>query len=144
MLNVFCEDMPGAIFDASLYFNNTYKDRWITKPLSRDMIRDVDKSEVIDERAIWSPVFGYMSPTRLSGGVKTLILIDNDPSHIFSASYCGNNCAKWLLKIAEKKVVINLWHLMDFGSDEFKIRVLNTGKIIRNMGDFVFGVGDFM
>ena len=55
------------------------------------------------------------------------------------------NCAKWLLKIAEKKkVVINLLYLMDFGSDEFKIRVLNTGKIMRNMGDFVFEAGDFM
>lgn len=145
MLNVFCGDMPSAIFCAPIYFNNTYKDQWITKPLSREMIRDVGKSEVIDERVIWHPVFGYMNPTWLSSGVKTLILIDNDPNHVFSVSYCGDNCAKWLLKIAEKKkVVINLRHLMDFGSDEFKIRVLNTGKIVRNMRDYVFEVGDFV
>lgn len=47
--------------------------------------------------------------------------------------YCGDNCAKWILKIDEgRKVVINLRHLMDFGKGEFKIKVLNTGVIARN------------
>ena len=103
MLNVFYGDMPGAILDTSEYFDDVYEDAWITKPLTKEMIKAVDKSEVIDERTILSPVFGYMSPKRLSGGVKTLILIDNDPEHVYNASNCGNNCAKWLLKIAEKK-----------------------------------------
>ena len=35
-------------------------------------------------------------------------------------------------EIAEKqKIVINLRHLMDFGEGEFKIKVLNTGKIVK-------------
>lgn len=145
MLNVFYGDMPEAILDTSEYFDDVYEDAWITKPLTKEMIKAVDKSEVIDERAILSPVFGYMSPKKLSGGVKTLILIDNDPKHVYNASNCGDNCAKWLLKIAEKKkVVINLRHLMEFGDSEFKIKVLNTGKIVKNMGDLVFETGEFV
>ena len=145
MLNVFYGDMPGAILDTSEYFDDVYEDAWITKPLTKEMIKAVDKSEVIDERTILSPVFGYMSPRRLSGGVKTLILIDNDPEHVYNASNCGNNCAKWLLKIAEnKEVVINLRHLMDFGRDEFEIKVLNLGKIMNNMRDIAFEAGDFV
>lgn len=145
MLNVFFGDMPDSIYNTNIYFNNTYKDSWITKPLSVDIIKAVDQSEVIDERTILSPVFGNISPKKLSGGVKTLLLIAYDGSKVFNASTCGDNCAEWILKIAEKKkVVINLRHLMDFGKGEFKIRVLNTGKIVRNMGDLVDEAGEFV
>ena len=150
MLNVYFGDMLDAIYNTNVYFNNTYKDSWITNPLSKEMIKAVDKSDVIDERTISSPVFGNMSPKKLSGGVKTLLLIANDPNKIFNASTCGDNCAEWILKIAKmkeerhQKVVINLRHLMDFGKGEFKIKVLNTGKIVKNMGDLVAETGEFV
>ena len=145
MLNVYFGDMPEAIYNTNVYFNNTYKDSWITKPLSKEIIQAVDQSEVIDEKTIFSPVFGNMSPKKLSGGVKTLLLIAYDHSKIFNASTCGDTCSRWLLKIAsDKKVVINLRHLMDFGKDEFKIKVMNTGVIVKNMGDLVEEAGEFV
>ena len=145
MLNVYFGDMPDTIYNTNIYFNNTYKDSWITKPLSREIIQAVDHSEVIDEKNIASPVFGNMSPKKLSGGVKTLLLIAYDKTKVFNASTCGDNCAEWILRIAnDKKVIINLRHLMDFGKGEFKIRVLNTGKIVKNMGDLVAEAGEFV
>ncbi len=145
MLNVYFGDMPDAIYNTNIYFNNTYKDSWITKPLSREIIQAVDHSEVIDEKTIASPVFGNMSPKKLSGGVKTLLLIAYNKTKVFNASTCGDNCAEWILRIADdKKVIINLRHLMDFGKGEFKIRVLNTGKIVKNMGDLVAEAGEFV
>lgn len=148
MLNIYFGELlnvPNVIYNTNVYFNNTYKDNWITAPLSKEMIKAVDQSEVIDERTIVSPVFGNMSPKRLSGGVKTLLLIANDKTKIFNASTCGDNCAEWILKISEKrKVEINLFHLMDFGKGEFKIKVLNTGKIVKNMGDLVSEAGEFV
>lgn len=145
MLNVYFGDMPDAIYNTNVYFNNTYKDRWIVNPLSKEMIKAVDNSDVIDERTILSPIFGNMSPKKLSGGVKTLILIAFDKSRIFNASTCGDNCAEWILKIAEsRKVVINLRHLMDFGKCEFKIKILNTGKIVKNMHELVSEAGEFV
>jgi hypothetical protein len=104
------------------------------------MIADVDRARGGSGQLIESPVLGMITPLQLSGGVKTLLLIANDKAnkHIFNASTCGDNCAKWLLKIAEKrKVVVNLRHLMDFGDGPFKIRVLNNGRIVKNMGDLV-------
>lgn len=113
MLNVYFGDMPDAIYNTNIYFNNTYKDSWIIRPLTRQIIQSVDHSEVIDEKTIVSPVFGNMSPKKLSGGVKTLLLIAYDKTKIFNASTCGDNCAEWLLKIAdERKVVVNLRYLM--------------------------------
>ena len=75
--------MPEAIYNTNVYFNNTYKDSWITNQLTKDIIKAVDKSDVIDENTIMSPLFGNMSPKRLSGGVKTLILICFDKKNIF-------------------------------------------------------------
>lgn len=145
MLNIYFGDMPESIYNTSVYFRNTYKDRWITKELSVKMIKDIDKSDVLDSARIESPIFGIMSPTQLSGGVKTLILIANDRNHVFNASNCGDNCAKWLLIIAEKeKIVINLRHLMDFGNGDFKIRVMNTGKIVKNMQELVLEAGELV
>ena len=145
MLNIYFGDMPEAVYDTNMYFNNTYKDSWITKPLSVEMIRNVDRSEVIDGKTINSPIFGHMSPKKLSGGAKTLLLIANDKNKVFNASTCGDNCAEWILKIAEdRKVEINLYHLMDFGDGDFKIKVLNTGKIVRNMSELALEAGEFV
>ena len=143
MLNVYFGDMSGAIFNTAVYFKNTYRDSWITNPLSVQMIKDVDKSDVVSESVIESPVLGSITPLALSGGVKTLMLVNFDRKHVFNASTCGDNCAKWLLKIAEKrKVVINLHHVMDFGKGPFKIKVLNNGKIVKNMDELLTATVD--
>ena len=97
-------------------------------------IQDVDHSTVLDSGVIDSPVLGKIPPVQLSGGVKTLILIANEPEKVFNASTCGDNCAKWLLKIAENRdVTINLRHLMDFGNGTFTIRILNTNQIVHSL-----------
>ena len=143
MLNVYFGDMPGAIFNTAVYFKNTYRDSWITNPLSVQMIKDVDKSDVVSESVIESPVLGSITPLALSGGVKTLMLVKFDREHVFNASTCGDNCAKWLLKIAEnRKVVINLHHVMDFGKGPFKIKVLNNGKIVKNLDELLTATVD--
>ena len=99
------------------------------------MIQDVDRSTVLDSGVIDSPVLGRIPPTGLSGGVKTLILVKFEKDKIFNASTCGDNCAKWLLKIAASEDrTINLHHLMEFGEEPFQIRILT---IIR--GDSAIG-----
>ena len=114
MLNIYFGNMPDAVYNTSVYFKNTYKDEWITDELSVKMIKSVDRSEVIDAKTIKSPVFGLISPVKLSGGVKTLILIANDSKYVFNASNCGDNCARWILEIAKHKdITINLRHIMD-------------------------------
>ena len=116
----------------------TYRDSWITNDETIRMIKDVDRSEVVDTNIIQSPVLGSITPLQLSGGMKTLMLIKFDRSHIFNASTCGDNCAKWILSMAQdRKVVINLYHVMDFGKDPFKIKILNSGKIVHNMEEMI-------
>ena len=138
MLNIYYGDMPDAIYNTAVYFKNVYEDEWITQPLSKEMIADIDKSIVLDNAVIDSPFLGKIPPLSLSGGVKTLILIANVPGEVFNASTCGDNCAKWILKMGkEKDITVNLRHLMDFGDEDFELRILNTDQIVHNMSELI-------
>lgn len=138
MLSIYYGNMPEAIFNTAVYFKNAYEDAWITDPAAREMILDVDQSIVLDSGVIDSPVLGKIPPLSLSGGVKTLILMKNERSKIFNASACGDNCAEWILKLAETDdLTINLRHLMDFGEGTFDIRIMNTNQIVHNMKELV-------
>lgn len=118
------------------------KTNGITDPFTKEMILDIDKSSVLEGSVIDSPVMGKIPPTSLSGGVKTLILMKYEPDKIWNASACGDNCAKWILKIAEEKeLTINLRHIMDFGSGEFTIHILNTDQIVHNMKELIWIAG---
>lgn len=146
MLSIYLGDMNNSIYHPPTYFDNMYEDEWITDPLSVEMIRDVDKSEVIGPHLIESPVLGPISPKELSGGVKTLILIAFDENErVFNASACGDNCSKWILQISrEKDLTINLRHIMDFGKESFEAKILNTGQIVHNMLEFIEIAGEYV
>lgn len=138
MLNIYYGNMPEAIFNTAVYFKNVYEDEWITDPVAREMILDVDKSIVLDNAVVDSPVMGKIAPTELSGGIKTLILMKNERSKVFNASTCGDNCAKWILKLADMdELTINLRHLMNFGKGTFDIRIMNTNQVVHNMKELV-------
>ena len=56
---------------------------------------------------------------------------------IFNANHCGDNCAKWILKIAEKKdITIYLGYMMKFEGD-FDIKILNTGAEAHNYQEYI-------
>lgn len=145
MLNIFYGDMQGAIYNTAAYFKYDYEDEWIVDPFVKKMILDIDKSVVLDSGVIDSPVLGKIPPVSLSGGVKTLILINFEKDKIFNASTCCDRCAKWLLKIAESENrTINLLHLMDFGEESFDIRILNTNQVVHSMEELVSIAGEFV
>jgi hypothetical protein len=145
MLKIIFGNCKDAIYNTAVYFKNTYQDEWITDKLSTEMIKDVDKSTVVGPHMIESPVLGAISPRELSGGVKTLILINKESGKIFNASTCGDNCAKWLLEMGkDRDIVINLRHLMNFGEGAFEIEILNSQQIVRNMKEFVYAASELV
>lgn len=126
--------------DAPSYFDNVYEDEWLEDEFVKEMILDVDRSAVASPHVIESPVMGAITPKELSGGVKVLILMLKDDSFIYNLSNCGNNCAKWVLRIAEKKeLTVYLQHIIRF-EGEFAIRIMNTGKIVHNPTEYVDGL----
>lgn len=139
MLRVYFGEKENSVYNTSVFFKNRYEGKWLLDDFAKEVILDVDHSVVIDENCIESPVLGSISPLNLSGGVKALLLMKNYPGLVFNASNCGDNCAKWILKLAEEKnFTIELFHVMDFGKDPFEIRVLNDKKlIVHNMNELL-------
>lgn len=126
--------------DAPSYFDNVYEDEWLEDAFVREMIQDVDNSTVISPHIIESPILGAIPPKELSGGVKVLILMLKDDSFVYNLSNCGNNCAKWVLKIARQKdLTVYLQHMIRF-EGEFEIQIMNTRKIVHNPREYVTGL----
>jgi hypothetical protein len=137
MLKIWYYGGVDYMTDAPSYFDNVYEDEWIEDDFVKEMIKDVDKSIVISAHIIESPIFGAITPKELSGGVKVLILMLKDDSFIYNLSNCGNNCAKWVLKIAqEKDLEVYLQHIMRF-EGKFEIKIMNTDKIVHNSKEYV-------
>lgn len=98
-----------------IYFKYNYEEEWFEDELVKEMIQDVDGSKVLSAYAIDSPVLGLISPERLSGGVKALIIMYKEPALIVNASACGNNCAKRILEIGKRQdITVRLGYEMEF------------------------------
>ena len=75
MLTIVYGEVDEAISDPDTYFNHTYSKKWFDDSFVKEMIRAVDKSEVLSSHAIESPILGIIPTSKLSGGVKALILV---------------------------------------------------------------------
>ena len=152
MLNILFGEMPekqypNYVYNTSMYFDNTYLDSWIEDDFSKRMIKSVDKATVLSANAVDSKALGVIPVTKISGGLKTLLLLQHDHTKIYNVSTCGDNCAKWVLEIAKRykeDMIINLRHIMDFGDKPFEIRIMNNDTIVHNMQEYVMYAGLFL
>lgn len=136
MLSIHFGELAGEVKFPDSCFDNTFEDEWFDDSFVKSMVLDVDKTEVISAYNMISPVLGGINYKSLSTGVKNLILAYKT-DYIIDASYCGDNCAKWLLKIAEMKdLTITLYNIMGFDCD-FTAKILNNGKITNTYKDYV-------
>lgn len=122
-----------------IYFKFNFKPSWLEDNIVKAMIKDVDKSDVLGPYCIQSPVLGQIPPVSLSTGVKGLILARVVPDFKLWATACGDNCAKWILELAESRDLhIGLDHFMQFDkSTRFNAICENNGHIIRTYADYV-------
>lgn len=139
--------MPEAIYNTSTYFDHTYLDHWFDDDMTKKIIKAIDKGDVQGANCILTKALGPITPTQLAGGTKTLLLIRHKSENIYNASTCGDNCSKWLLKIAkdaDKDITINLRHMMHFELKHFEIKILNTGNVVHNMEELIFEAGELL
>lgn len=118
------------------YFNNWYDKEWFNDPFVKEMVLDVDKTEIVGPNLAISPVFGAMPPTKISGGVKTLIMAWKTDRLVYGTA-CGDNCAKWLIEIGKRKdILVYLEHPMRF-PDVFEAVCVDNDKEIHSYKDFI-------
>lgn len=91
----FCWDTKGK-------FRFCFNPEWLASDLAKEIVHGVDKSEVLSPYCIQSPILGQIAPYYLSGGTKSLLIVLNNYDITLGTASFGDNCAPYLLKIAEK------------------------------------------
>ncbi len=145
MLNVRFGFDKNCIRDIDLYFDNVYDEKWLDDELVKDMIKAVDRSEVISEQTIVSPVLGQIPPERLSGGVKALICLYETDAYI-DLIVCGPNCEEWISKISENKnITVGMsGYDLTFANKNVKGCCLNDGSEINDFRDWIVKMNEFV
>lgn len=119
-------------------FNFYKKKEWFEDEIVRRSILEIDKSKVIGGEYIESPVWGGMSPERLSTGCKAVILMQMMENPYIYGTRCGDNCVPLILDIAEiKDVTLLLHHCMHFPEAGFQLIMKDSGKKITTQREFV-------
>lgn len=103
MIKVYFGFDKDAIIDIDTFFIHSYSPDWFDDPVIREMIKDIDGSEVTSSSCIVSPVLGAIPPSKLSGGVKALICLYKLDDVLIDLVVCGENCCKWLSYILQHK-----------------------------------------
>ena len=126
------------------WFKYHYDLNWFLDPFVQEMIEEVDKTRYVEGYIFDSPVLGPIPPEKLSGGVKTLIMIYEMPDILFDATSCGPNCAHMLLEIGKRKdVTVNLKYFMPMkGLEPFQIEIVNNGSVAETEYDYTLNALD--
>ena len=138
MLKIVFGENEKALY-GPVWFQYNYEITWFHDELVQKMIESVDKSRYIDGEYIESEVLGPISPLNLSGGLKTLISIYENPELVFDATSCGGNYAKWLIEMGkDKDITINLKYIMRFRDHQpFEIFIVNENRYVRTNEEYV-------
>ena len=88
MLKIFFGKHPDEIYNTDVYYRNQYDKMWVMDSFAKKIIADIDDSTVIAPDVIQNDIFGSFNSTELSTGVKTILLIKNQPNRIFNISNC--------------------------------------------------------
>lgn len=128
-------DDKNWVMYPGIYFDHLLDLSILQDPFVKKLVADIDKSDVIVQNVIISPIFGPIPPKQLSGGVKTLIVLyaQNKPVTGLSLS---NSTITSLLSIAQQKdITIYLGHPLDFDRD-FEAVCIDNCALIHNQRDF--------
>lgn len=139
MVSVYFGYDKEAILSVDCYFNNMFEYEWLDDDFVKEMIQDIDGSTVLSNQCIQSPVLGQIPPEKLSGGVKTCIMLYKMDDFMPDLIVCGENCEKWLSLIFSKKncrVTMSGYDLT-FRNLEIKGICENDNSVINNYQDWI-------
>lgn len=131
------------VYDSAITarFRLNYEDEWFNDPFVKELVMEIDESEVVSADLIISPVLGPISPDRLSSGVKTLIMLYKMPEMEQWASNCGDNCLPALAEIAKMQdIVVKFSHCPQKFPDDIVAEFLDNGEIVRGNRDMIIGI----
>ena len=146
MLSIlFGKETENTNIDPDIYFNNTCEIEWFDDEIVKQIIRDIDDSEVQGFSLI-SKHLGAASVEWLSGGCKTLILLYKDDEFEPNLTWLGSNCEDWLIRISQMKDMkaVMTGEDLHFRGKEFEFLCLNDNTIMHNQYDWNSKLVDYV
>lgn len=148
MLTIRMEQPPRGYEANKQHFDMVYKDEWFDDPLVKQIIKDIDGSDVISSLSMNNPTFGIHTYRELSSGAVILILLLKEETNDFPLylTKCGDNCTPWICRISkmvDKEVYLR--HLMRFedNADVSGIRIAKCDKAFRTGKELNKGILDY-
>lgn len=140
MLKIYFGNMKDAILSGDGYFDSIVDTKIIVTPIGREIIKSIDKGDVVSENNIIIPVYGGIPPERLSGGTKSLLSLASDNRIILDLACMGNNCFSSLSKVVElskEDITVCSDSLRPLYNCGYKgnIFVINTKVVVSNQND---------
>jgi hypothetical protein len=116
------------------------------------MVKDIDKSEVIGPKLTYDYMGDAMSTDKISGGVKSLIMLYKCPNVLVNGNSMGDNCAKWfpvISNLTECYMASSYGHMISKAntmndSSPFICEIINTGKIVHTIREFYREYGRYL
>lgn len=102
----------------------------------KQIIKDIDHSELLSNYAVKSPVRGIIPLIWISGGAKALILMLKTERVIWGTA-CGDNCAGWIDKISRLKDITLFYEYPMKFECELDAICIDNGRKIKNGDDFM-------
>ena len=146
MITIKIANPPSNARATNAHIELTYEPEWFDDPLVKQMIKDIDDSNVVSYLSMENPLFGVHSFRELSAGVKTLIMLlkcPDDDTFPFWLTKCGDNCTTRICKIAK---LVNkeayLSHLMQFkdNDDTSYLRIVGDDTVYKTGKEFNLGL----
>lgn len=127
------------IRSAQTEFNIVFENWWMEDSLLYDALLDIDKSKIIRPRIIESPILGDITPKEVSGGFKLVaMMLKYETDWIYNLDNAGDNCAKWIQKVAGIKdntaLCVNCMEMSD--EVPLNIHIVNNNSYPKTAKEF--------
>lgn len=139
MLNLYFGDLEGAMRSGNTFFDFGVDFECITTDFAKKVIEGVEGGHVYNKNIIEHDLHDAYTPRDLSGGVKSLLILENTDKVMY-LSCMGDNCIKYLSDICKHKDITlcsdTFRHLYRNGYVG-QVRILNTGAVVDNDEDYI-------
>ena len=139
MLKVYFGNNEKALRSGDGYFDNWLDDDCLETEFAKEVVREIDKSELISKNLVQSPVIGAVQPKFLSGGAKSLLILRFSDVEMNITAF-GENCYPYIIKISKEKDITicsnNAFRIFECG-DLDSILILNDGSFIHSDDELI-------
>lgn len=108
-----------------------FEDDWLVDDYTKQIVKELDNSEVLGNKAIQSPVLDIIPPDWLSATCKNIIMMSKGTDMTFTSSFLSNTASKYLQEISSKHDIhLYMNHMFKYTENQTAILVDDNNKAV--------------